>query len=171
MPTGGHEMSLFGKSPENKPADSAAPAPQSAKPNVPPPPVTQAPSAGPRPSAAPGPTPSGQACVIGAKTTLKGEITGDEDILVEGRVEGQIRITRDLRIGPTGSVKATIDAQSVVVSGEVVGDCSASIRVEIQASGKLTGNIRAPKIVIAEGAMFKGNSDMSARKDKIAASS
>jgi cytoskeletal protein CcmA (bactofilin family) len=160
-------MSIFGKSSENKPAENP-PAGQTAKPAAPPPAPSPAPSQRPAPS--PGPTSSGAACVIGAKTTLKGEITGDEDILVEGRVEGQIRISRDLRIGPTGSVKATIDAQSVVVSGEVIGDCSASTRVEIQASGKLTGNIRAPKIVIAEGAMFKGNSDMSARKDKAAAS-
>ena len=57
-----------------------------------------------------------------------------------------------------------------MVSGEVVGDCGAGIRVEIQATGRVTGNIRAPKIVIAEGAMFKGNSDMSGRKDKVAAS-
>jgi aldehyde dehydrogenase (NAD+) len=81
--------------------------------------------------------------VIGAKTTFKGEITGDEDILVEGVVEGQIHITKDLRVGPGGVVKAKVQAQSVVVSGEVVGDCSATHRVEIQASGKLLGNIRS----------------------------
>jgi cytoskeletal protein CcmA (bactofilin family) len=108
--------------------------------------------------------------VIGAKTTVKGEITGDEDVLVEGVVEGQIRISRDLRVGAGGTVKATVEAQSVVVSGEVVGDCGAVSRVEIQATGRVTGNIRAPKIVIAEGAMFKGNSDMSGRKDKAAVS-
>ncbi|HUG55085.1 MAG TPA: polymer-forming cytoskeletal protein, partial [Vicinamibacteria bacterium] len=100
-----------------------------------------------------------------------GEITGDEDVVVDGNVEGQIRITRDLRVGAGGVVKATVEAQSIIVSGEVIGDCVASSRVEIQATGKLTGNIRAPKIVIAEGAMFRGNSDMSARKDdkKVAA--
>jgi len=52
----------------------------------------------------------------------------------------------------------------VVVSGEVIGDCHAANRVEIQASGRLTGNIRAPRVVIAEGAVFKGNSDMTGRK-------
>jgi cytoskeletal protein CcmA (bactofilin family) len=104
-------------------------------------------------------------CVIAAKTVIKGEITGDEDIVVEGNVEGQIRITRDLRVGANGVVKATVEAQSIIVSGELIGDCQASVRVEIQATGRLTGNIRAPKIVIAEGAMFRGNSDMSARKD------
>jgi cytoskeletal protein CcmA (bactofilin family) len=58
-----------------------------------------------------------------------------------------------------------VEAQSIIVSGELIGDCLATSRVEIQSTGRLTGNIRAPKIVIAEGAMFRGNSDMSARKD------
>jgi cytoskeletal protein CcmA (bactofilin family) len=161
-------MSLFGK--DSKPAENpnpTAPPKPAPAPSAPPAPGV-APAAASRP--APGPVSSGAACVVGAKTTFNGELTGDEDILIEGRVEGQIRISRDLRVGPTGVVKASIDAASVVVSGEVIGDCSAVNRVEIQSSGKLTGNIRAPKIVIAEGAMFKGNSDMSARKDKAAAS-
>ena len=158
-------MGIFGKGPEGKPGD-AAPVPRAEH---------------PRPVPAPGPAPAprsagaGQACVIGAKTAFKGEISGDEDILVEGTVEGEIRITRDLRIGAGGVVKATVSAQSLIVSGEVVGDCEALTRVEIQSTGRLTGNIRAPKIVIAEGAMFRGNSDMSGRgkderKDKLAIS-
>jgi cytoskeletal protein CcmA (bactofilin family) len=105
------------------------------------------------------------ACLIGAKTVIKGEVTGDEDVIVEGVIEGQVRISKDLRVSPGGTVRATCEAQSVVVSGEVVGDCAATQRVEIQSSGKLTGNIRAPRIVIAEGALFRGNSDMSGRKD------
>jgi cytoskeletal protein CcmA (bactofilin family) len=112
--------------------------------------------------------------VIGTKTIIKGDVLGDEDVIVEGTIEGQIRITRDLRVSPGGTVRAAVEAQSIIVSGEVVGDCTASQRVEIQASGRLTGNLRAPKIVIAEGALFKGNSDMSGRKedrkDKAAAS-
>ncbi len=110
------------------------------------------------------------ACVIGPKAHVKGEVAGDEDVVVEGIVEGQVRISRDLRVSTGGIVRATIEAQAVIVSGEVVGDCTASQRVEIQASGRLTGNIRAPRIVIAEGALFKGTSDMSSRKDKAAAS-
>lgn len=105
-------------------------------------------------------------CVIGANITVKGEITGDEDLLVEGTVEGQIRVSRELRVGPRGKVKANVSAQSVVVSGELVGDCEATGRVEIQATGRLMGNIRAPKVVIAEGAVFRGNSDMSGRRDE-----
>jgi cytoskeletal protein CcmA (bactofilin family) len=149
-------MSLFGKPTDTKPAEPGAPAAPK-----PPSPAPQPPVSGSRASA----PATSSVCVIGAKTVIKGEVTGDEDVLIEGRVEGQVRITRDLRVGPSGVVKATVEAQSVVVSGEVIGDCSATSRVEIQASGKLTGNIRAPKIVIAEGAMFKGNSDMTGRKE------
>ena len=150
-------MGIFGKDPESKPGGPAMA-------RVDPPPRPAPPGAHlSAPAARPG---SGAACVIGPKTTVKGEISGDEDVLVEGVLEGQIRITRDLRVGQGGVVKATVSAQSLNVSGEVVGDCEAMTRVEIQSTGKVTGNIRAPKIVIAEGAMFRGNSDMSGRKDE-----
>ena len=144
-------MSIFGKTTDVKPA-GAPPRPPAAP--------------GTSPSAAVAPRTPASACVIGAKTNVKGEVTGDEDIVVEGVIEGQVRISKDLRIGPGGSVRATVEALSVIVSGELVGDCSAVQRVEIQATGRLTGNIRAPRIVIAEGALFKGNSDMSPRKDE-----
>jgi cytoskeletal protein CcmA (bactofilin family) len=147
-------MGIFGK-PETKPADPAPVRPVTAST-----PAAPAPAAAIRPAPSPGPS---TACVIGTKTVIKGEITGDEDIVVEGTIEGQIRIGRDLRVGPGGVVKANVHAQSIVVSGELQGDCQASQRVELQATGKLTGNIRAPRVVIAEGATFRGNSDMSGR--------
>ncbi len=143
-------MGIFGKTEPQKPAEPAA------RPAAAAPPPVQASS----------PKSSGAACVIGAKTLVKGEIGGAEDILVEGTVEGLIKVERDVRVGPTGVVKATIDAQSIVVSGEVVGDCIAAQRVELQATGRVTGNIKAPKVVIAEGAIFKGTSDMSPRGNK-----
>jgi cytoskeletal protein CcmA (bactofilin family) len=142
-------MGLFGKEPDGKPAPAATTAPRPAAPNAPSPQAARA---------------AGSACVIGAKTTVKGELTGDEDVLVEGAIEGQVRISRDLRVAASGSVRANIEANSVIVSGEVLGDCTAAVRVDIQATGRLTGNIRAPKIVIAEGAVFRGNSDMSPRQ-------
>jgi cytoskeletal protein CcmA (bactofilin family) len=141
-------MSLFGK-PDTKPAEPPPPPPRPSPPAAPP--VARAASS---------------ACVIGPKIKIVGELSGDEDVLVEGQIEGEIRITRDLRVGAGGVVKAKIAAQSIIVSGEIVGDCEASGRVELQSTGKLTGNIRAPKIVIAEGAMFRGNSDMSGKKDE-----
>jgi len=147
-------MGIFGKEPDSKPADA---------------PPTTRPTSGPAPererAAATTAAVKPGTCLIAAKTVVKGEITGDEDVVVDGNVDGQIRITRDLRVGAQGVVKATVEAQSIIVSGELVGDCQATSRVEIQSTGRLTGNIRAPKIVIAEGAMFRGNSDMSARKD------
>jgi cytoskeletal protein CcmA (bactofilin family) len=158
-------MGIFGKAPEPKPA-GAPPAPSSARPPAAPPSTP----AGAAPQAAPAPGRAAALCLIGSKTHIKGEIAGDEDVVVEGIVEGHVRITRDLRVSTGGTVRAIVEAQSVIVSGEVVGDCTATQRVEIQATGRLTGNIRAPRIVIAEGALFKGTSDMSARKDKAAAS-
>ncbi|MCM2254822.1 MAG: polymer-forming cytoskeletal protein [Vicinamibacteria bacterium] len=139
-------MGLFGgKNPEPKPAEPASNRPQ---------PVAPAPSS--TPAAKP------QPCVVGAQTTFKGELSAEEDVLVEGAVEGQIKVSRSLRIGPGGRVKASLQAQSIVISGEVTGDCVAVERVELQATARLFGNIRAPRIVIAEGALFKGQSDMTA---------
>ena len=142
-------MSLFGK-PETKPAEPPPP-PHRPSAAAPPPPVARS---------------SSSPCVIGPKIKIVGELSGDEDVLVEGQIEGEIRITRDLKVGAGGVVKAKVSAQSIIVSGEIVGDCEANGRVELQSTGKLTGNIRAPKIVIAEGAMFRGNSDMSGKKDE-----
>ena len=144
-------MGIFGKT-DDKPGQSAPRA------SVPAPSTALAPARAPAPA-------SGPACVIGAKTQLKGEITGSENVVVEGVVEGTIRITGDLRVGPGGVVKATVSAQSVLIAGEIVGDCHGTQRVEIQASGRLTGNIRAPRVVIVEGASFRGNSDMSAGRE------
>jgi cytoskeletal protein CcmA (bactofilin family) len=143
-------MGIFGKS-DTRPGEGA---PRPAAPAPPPSSAATAPARS-----------AGAACVIGAKTQLKGEITGSEPVLVEGLVEGTIRITGPLRVGPGGKVKATVSAQSVVVAGVLVGDCHASDRVEIEAAGRLTGNIRAPRVVIVEGATFRGNSDMSPRRD------
>ncbi len=138
-------MSIFGKSSETKQPEPTPPAAKAALAN---PPVA----------------PSRGACVIGSKTTVKGDLLGDEDVLVEGRVEGQIRISKDLRIGVGGSVRASVEASVIVVAGECTGDCAAVQRVEIQATGKLNGNIRAPRIVIAEGATFRGNSEMTSKR-------
>jgi cytoskeletal protein CcmA (bactofilin family) len=143
------KMGIFGKTESRPPERATALPPKPAPPSK------------PSPAKTPPPAPGSSQCVIGAKTVLKGDITGDEDVVVQGTVEGTIRISRDLRVGPGGCVKATVSAQSIVVAGEVIGDCQAAQRVHLEASGKLTGNIRAPRVIIVEGATFKGNSDMS----------
>jgi cytoskeletal protein CcmA (bactofilin family) len=159
-------MGIFGKT-ENRPAEAPRPATASTPPAVNPAPApAPVTTSAPRASHAPQPpVAAGPACVIGAKTRIKGDVTGDENIQVEGYVEGSIRISRDLRIGAGGTVKATVQAQSVVVAGELLGDCTATQRVQIEASGRMTGNIRAPRVVIVEGATFRGNSDMSSPRE------
>lgn len=167
-------MGIFGnKPPDAKPGLGIGPqpVPQTHTPaSVVPPPAPPRFTAPEPPHHAPAPAPSvsrsAGPCVIASGISISGEITGDEDVIIEGRVEGNVRVGRDLKVAQTGIVKATIEAQSITVAGELVGDCLATTRVEIQSSGRVTGNIRAPKIVIAEGAMFKGMSDMSGRKDE-----
>jgi cytoskeletal protein CcmA (bactofilin family) len=143
-------MGIFGKT-ESKPPQSA--------------PRPTSPASRPVEKASVTPSPGSGRCVIGARTVVKGDITGDEDVLVEGTVEGTVHIEKDLHVGAGGRVKATVSAQSIVVAGELIGDCQATQRVHIEASGRLTGNIRAPRVVIVEGATFKGTSDMSPRRD------
>jgi cytoskeletal protein CcmA (bactofilin family) len=101
--------------------------------------------------------------VIGPRVQLKGELSGAEPVVVEGSIEGSVRLTAELRVATGGTVKADVSAHTLVVAGEVIGDCQATEKVVIEASGRLTGNIKAPRIVIAEGATFRGTSDMSPR--------
>ena len=103
--------------------------------------------------------------MIGAQTRIAGEISGDEDVEVSGRVEGTINLKKNLVISPAATVEAKIHAKNVTIAGKVKGDVSADERVELLASAALEGNIRAPKIVIAEGAQFRGNVDMAGRAD------
>jgi len=147
-------MSLFGKSADAKRLEPPPSRPQPLRP------LSSAALQAPAHEAGPASV-RAAACVIGSKTTVKGDVLGEEDIQIEGTVEGLIRVARSVHVGATGVVRATIEAATIVISGEVVGDCSAANRVEIQATGRLTGNIRAPRIVISEGAIFRGNSDMS----------
>jgi len=103
--------------------------------------------------------------VIGSQVKVVGEISGDEDIEVLGRVEGTILLKKDLVISGAGSVDAKIHAKNVTIAGKVKGDVTADERVELLASDSLEGNIRAPKIIISEGAHFRGNVDMSSRPE------
>jgi cytoskeletal protein CcmA (bactofilin family) len=116
----------------------------------------------PRPAEAPARM-EARTSVIGPKVKIQGELSADEDVVIEGRVEGEISVTQSLKIGSGAQVNAEVKAQSVVIAGRVVGNVTATDRVELLASGTLEGNIRAPKIVIAEGAQFRGSVDMGNR--------
>ena len=109
-----------------------------------------------RPGAAPAP-----ATVIGAGARFVGQITGDEDILIQGRFEGDIRVDRRVTVAPSGDVQGDIHGRSVVVGGRVHGQVRADERAELLASASVQGNVNAPKVVIAEGAQLQGNVAMS----------
>ena len=119
---------------------------------------TQETAAAPSPAAAPKPAVRGT--VMGEKTRYAGRIDTDEPLLILGQVDGEVKSSSEVEIGETGEVKATILARSIVISGKVAGECAASDRLEITASGRLNGTIKAPRIAIADGAEFKGTSQM-----------
>jgi cytoskeletal protein CcmA (bactofilin family) len=103
----------------------------------------------------------GQAAIIGQSIQIKGELTGNEDITIDGSVEGRIELKENsLTIGSNGNIKADINAKMVTITGEVHGNVTAEEKVEIRETGKLRGNIVAPRIVIADGAFFKGSVEM-----------
>ncbi len=98
--------------------------------------------------------------VIGSGITIKGELIGEEDVKIEGRVEGLIRVSKNLLVGQSGVIEADIEAENVNIGGTVTGNVVAQSKVEIFASGKMMGDIKGPRVVVAEGAHFKGNVDM-----------
>jgi cytoskeletal protein CcmA (bactofilin family) len=104
---------------------------------------------------------------FGPNVTIEGTVTGSEPILIEGTVRGKINLTGELRIGTKARIEATVHAKNVTVEGKVTGDVSADDRVELVASSTVEGNIKAPKIVVAEGARFRGSVDMGSAKPNV----
>ena len=103
---------------------------------------------------------SSEKTIIGKTIRIEGEVKSEEDVIIEGKVNGKVEVGKTLTIGKHGYVNAEIKARVVRIVGKVEGNIEASYKVEIVPNGHLTGNIKAPKIVIAEGAIFKGNVDM-----------
>jgi len=98
---------------------------------------------------------------IGKSVVIKGELTGSEDLTIEGQVEGTIQLKEHgLTIGPNGKIKAQVFAKSVVVLGEIIGNVTASEKVDIRDNGSVDGDIISPRVAIAEGAHFRGTVDM-----------
>ena len=98
---------------------------------------------------------------IGKSVIIKGELSGSEDLTIEGSVEGRIDLKDNvLTIGPNGKIKAEVFAKAVVVLGEVTGNVTASEKVDIRDNGSVDGDIASPRVAIAEGAQFRGAVDM-----------
>jgi len=104
---------------------------------------------------------SSEIATIGKSVVVKGELSGSEDLVVDGEVEGSIALRgQSLTIGPNGRVRANIEARNVIVHGRVDGDIHASERVELRKSASLSGDITTARISIEDGAFFKGTIDI-----------
>jgi len=108
----------------------------------------------------------GSVSLIGPEIQFEGTISGRERLIIEGVVRGRIELESDLRITATARVEATVHATAVHIEGLLIGDVSAERKIELVASANVDGNIRAPKVVVAEGAKFRGAVDMGSEKPK-----
>ena len=98
---------------------------------------------------------------IGKSVVIKGELSGSEDLTIEGHVEGRIELRENvLTIGPNGKIRAEVFAKAVIVLGEMTGNVTASEKVDIRDNGSVDGDIISPRVAIAEGAHFRGSVDM-----------
>ena len=100
------------------------------------------------------------ATVLGPTVEIEGEIEGEEDLVIQGRIQGKIVSRRDLTVDSSGKVEASITTKNLAVSGMLTGNVTATDRVEVRKEGKMVGDIKAPRVVIADGAKFKGNIEM-----------
>ena len=98
---------------------------------------------------------------IGKSVLVKGELSGSEDLYIDGQVEGTIELREhNLTIGPNGRVDANINAKEIILLGTVKGNIRAAERVEIRKSGSLVGDLVAARVTIEDGAYFKGSIDI-----------
>jgi cytoskeletal protein CcmA (bactofilin family) len=99
-------------------------------------------------------------CVIGKNIQIRGKLSGAEDLVVEGRVEGTVALKNHLTIEQTGIVDADVEVRDLTVHGEMRGDISANGTVSVSNAARVVGNIRAPRIILEDGARFKGSIEM-----------
>jgi cytoskeletal protein CcmA (bactofilin family) len=104
---------------------------------------------------------SRSSAMIGKTIKIKGSISGDENLIIEGTVDGSIDLPKnDLTIGESGHVTANLTAKVIKVDGQVTGDMSGSEKVVVSKTGRVKGNIIAPRVTLEDGAKFKGSIDM-----------
>ena len=119
----------------------------------------QSPATGQAPK--PNASKSGGPATIGPSITIKGDVTGDEDLVIQGKIDGKVDLTKhNVTIGPQGRVKADVFGRSVMVEGEVEGDLRAEEQVILRHSAKVQGNITAPRVALEDGATFRGGIEM-----------
>ncbi len=101
-----------------------------------------------------------RASVLGPTLRFRGELSAQEDLIIQGSVEGSITHTQSLTVGTDGSMKGDIRARVIIVDGKVEGDLYATESVNIRATAKVKGNVFAPRVGITEGAFFQGQVEM-----------
>lgn len=97
---------------------------------------------------------------IGKTIKVQGQITGAESLVIDGAVEGEITIEKDLQINPSGTLKAKVNARSVTVAGSITGSINASEKVEILAGGVVSGDVICPRFLVRDGGTLNGKIDM-----------
>lgn len=119
-----------------------------------------------RPQASPAPSParpassSGRTATIGPSISIKGDISGDEDLVIEGQVEGAVQLSKhDVTVASSGQVTADIRGKRICIDGKVVGDLFGD-EVVIRKSGRVQGNAKAPRVTLENGCQFRGSIDM-----------
>ncbi|MCG5056388.1 MAG: polymer-forming cytoskeletal protein [Myxococcales bacterium] len=98
--------------------------------------------------------------VIGTNITIEGEIRGEESLTILGTVKGKVAVAQGIVIESGATVEADLEAQAVTVGGKLTGNVVARERLEVRPEGRMVGDARAARIMIADGASFKGNVDM-----------
>ena len=99
--------------------------------------------------------------MIGAKITIKGEVSGEEDLRIEGKFEGTVNLPgHEVIVGETGRVSAQIKAKVVTVDGEVEGEIEGVEKVVISKTGRMHGNLAGPRLILEDGGVFTGRMDM-----------
>jgi cytoskeletal protein CcmA (bactofilin family) len=103
----------------------------------------------------------GGSATIGPSITICGDVTGDEDLLIQGRVEGTVTLKQhNVTVGPDGTVRASIHGRTVTIEGDVEGDLRGEEQVVLRNSARHQGNIQAPRVTLEDGAKFRGGIDM-----------
>lgn len=105
-------------------------------------------------------TPTQSPCVIGPETAVRGALSGQEDLVIEGRVEGSVSLSGHLVVAESGDVEADVEIESIAVHGRVRGDISASRSITIERGAQVSGNVKAPRVIINDGAHFDGAVEM-----------
>jgi cytoskeletal protein CcmA (bactofilin family) len=124
---------------------------------------TQTPTESPPPPVARPPRRTGETATIGSSIRIKGDLSGDEDLLIQGQIQGQIKLQKhNVTVGPSGRVKADIRGRTIRIEGEVDGNLSGQEEIVICSSGRVQGNLKAPRVTLENGSNFKGSIDMDA---------